>query len=57
MLSAVFAAILAAFTQHDLIVSLAGNASLPYAEAVLKAGIDVFAHGFHLHLICPRPKI
>ncbi len=48
MFSAVFAVILAALTQHDLIVSLAGNASLPYAEAVLKVGIDVFTNGFHL---------
>lgn len=49
MLSAVFAVILAAFTQHDLIVSLAGDASLPYFEAVLDVGIDVFANGFHLN--------
>ena len=49
MLSAVFAVILAAFTQHDLIVALAGNASLPYFEAVLNVGIDVFANGFHLN--------
>ena len=49
MLSAVFAVILAAFTQHDLIVSLTGNASLPYFEAVLKVGIDVFTNGFHLN--------
>jgi len=48
MLSAVFAVILAAFTQHDLIVSLAGNASLPYYQAVLNVGIDVLANGFHL---------
>jgi len=48
MLSAIFAVILAALTQHDLIVSLAGNPSLPYAEAVLNVGIDVFANGFHL---------
>ena len=49
MLSAVFAVILAAFTQHDLIVGLAGNANLPYFEAVLNVGIDVFANGFHLN--------
>jgi len=49
MLSAVFAVILAAFTQHDLIVSLAGDTSLPYFEAVLNVGIDVFANGFHLN--------
>jgi NhaC family Na+:H+ antiporter len=48
MLSAVFAVILAAFTQHDLIVSLAGDTSLNYFEAVLKVGIDVFSNGFHL---------
>lgn len=48
MLSAVFAVILAAFTQHGLIVSLAGDTSLPYYEAVLKVGIDVISNGFHL---------
>jgi NhaC family Na+:H+ antiporter len=49
MLSAIFAVVLAAFTQHDLIVSLAGDASLPYFEAVLKVGIDTFTNGFHLN--------
>ena len=48
MLSAISAVVLAAFTQHDLIVSLAGDASLPYYQAVLKVGIDTFANGFHL---------
>ena len=49
MLSAVFAVILAAFTQHNLIVALAGDPNLPYFEAVLEVGIDVFANGFHLN--------
>lgn len=48
MLSAIFAVLLAAFTQHDLIVSLAGDPGLSYFEAVLDVGIDVFANGFHL---------
>jgi len=48
MIPAIFAVILAAFTQHDLIVSLAADPSLGYFEASLKVGIDVLAHGFHL---------
>ncbi len=49
MLSAIFAVVLAAFTQHDLIVSLAADPSLGYFEAVLKVGIDTFTNGFHLN--------
>ena len=49
MLSAIFAVVLAAFTQHDLIVSLAADPSLGYIEAVLKVGIDTFTNGFHLN--------
>ena len=49
MIPAIVAVILAAFTQHDLIVSLAGDPSLSYFQASLKVGIDVLAHGFHLH--------
>ena len=49
MLSAIFAVVLAAFTQHDLIVSLAGDPSLSYFDAVLKVGIDTFTNGFHLN--------
>ncbi len=49
LIPAVVAVILAAFTQHDLIVSLAADPSLSYFQAVLKVGIDVLAHGFHLH--------
>jgi len=48
MIPAIFAVILAAFTQHDLIVSLAADPSLSYIQASLKVGIDVLAHGFHL---------
>jgi len=43
------AVILAAFTQHDLIVSLAADPSLNYFQASLKVGSDVRAHGFHLN--------
>ena len=49
MLPAIAAVILAAFTQQDLIVSLAGDPSLSYFEAVLKVGIDTLANGFHLN--------
>jgi NhaC family Na+:H+ antiporter len=48
-LSAIFAVVLAAFTQHDLIVSLAADPSLSYFEAILKVGIDTFTNGFHLN--------
>jgi NhaC family Na+:H+ antiporter len=49
MLPAIFAVALAAFTQHDLIVALAADPSLPYFEAFLKVGIDTLGTGFHLH--------
>jgi len=49
MIPAIVAVILAAFTKHDLIVSLAGDSSLGYFEAALKVGIDVLAHGFNLN--------
>ena len=48
MIPAIVAVILAGFTQHDLIVSLAADPSLSYFQAALKVGIDVLAHGFHL---------
>ena len=48
MLSAIAAAILAAFTQHDLIVSLAGDPSLSYVESALRVGIDTIGNGFQL---------
>jgi len=48
MIPAVLAVLLAAFTQHDLIVSLAADPNLSYLQAVLKVGIDTLAHGFHL---------
>jgi NhaC family Na+:H+ antiporter len=48
MIPALVAVILAAFTQHDLIVTLAADPSLSYFQAFLKVGIDVLAHGFHL---------
>jgi len=49
MLPAIFAVALAAFTQHDLIVALAADPSLPYFEAFLKVGIDTLGTGFHLN--------
>ena len=48
MLSAIAAVVLAGFTQHDLIVSLAGDPSLGYFEAFMKVGIDTLANGFQL---------
>ena len=49
MLPAIAAVILAAFTQHDLIVSLAADPDLSYFQAVMKVGIDTLANGFHLN--------
>ncbi len=49
MIPAVVAVVLAAFTQHDLIVSLAADPNLSYFQSVLKVGIDILAHGFHLN--------
>jgi len=49
MLPAIAAVILAAFTQHDLIVALAGDPDLNYFEAVMRVGIDTLANGFHLN--------
>jgi NhaC family Na+:H+ antiporter len=49
MVPAIFAVVLAAFTQHDLIVSLAADPSLNYFEAFLKVGIDTLGTGFHLN--------
>jgi NhaC family Na+:H+ antiporter len=48
MLSAVVAVIIAAFTQPDLIKSVADDPNLPYTVAVVKAGIETFATGFQL---------
>jgi NhaC family Na+:H+ antiporter len=49
MVSAIIGVALAAFTQPHVIVSMADNANLNYAEAVFKAGISTFAEGFHLN--------
>ena len=49
MLSAIAAVVLAGFTQHDLIVSLAGDPTLGYFEAFMKVGIDTLANGFQLN--------
>ena len=48
MIPAVVAVILAAITQQTLISQIAGNAGLPYWEAVLRVGIDTLSSGFHL---------
>jgi len=49
MLPAIFAVVLAAFTQHDLIVSLAADPSSSYFQAFLTVGIDTLGSGFHLN--------
>jgi NhaC family Na+:H+ antiporter len=48
LLSAVSGVIIAAFTQPELIKSLADDPSLPYGLTVLKVGIETFATGFQL---------
>lgn len=48
MLAAIAGIVLAGFTQPDLILQIADNPELSYAGAVLKTGIDISAHGFHL---------
>jgi Na+:H+ antiporter, NhaC family len=47
-LSAVVAVVVAAFTQGDLIRSLAGDPNLSYIESVIEVGIATFANGFAL---------
>ncbi len=49
MLSAVYAVVLAAITQHDLVTNAANDPSLSYGEAALKVGIDTLANGFSLN--------
>ena len=49
MIPAIFAVVLAAFTQHDLIVSLAADPSLSYFQAFLEVGIGTLGTGFHLN--------
>jgi NhaC family Na+:H+ antiporter len=48
-LSAIIAVVIAAFTQNDLIRSLADDPDLSYFEAVAEVGIDTFANGFALN--------
>ncbi len=48
MLSAIAAVILAAFTQQQLIIRLAGDPNLIYPKAVYKVAVDTIASGFHL---------
>jgi len=54
MLSSIAGVILAAFTQPDLITSIADNPELPYLGTVLKTGIEIFAHGFYLDSGVPQ---
>lgn len=49
MISALVAVVLAAFTQPELIISLADNPGLSYFKAVAKVGIDTLANGFQLN--------
>jgi len=48
MLSAIFAVILAAFTQHDLIVAATNDPSLGYLQAAFKVSVDTLGNGFSL---------
>ena len=48
MLSAIFAVILAAFTQHDLIVAAANDPSLSYLQAAFRVSVDTLGNGFSL---------
>jgi NhaC family Na+:H+ antiporter len=48
-LAAIAAVVLAAFTQQELIISLAGDPNLSYFEAFMKVGIDTLANGFQLN--------
>ncbi len=54
MLPAIVAVVLAAFTQHDLIVSLAADPNLSYFLAFLKVAIDVLGNGFQLGSSSPE---
>ena len=47
MIPAIAAVVLAGFTQHDLIVSLADDGR-SYVGSVIEVGIDTFANGFSL---------
>lgn len=48
MISAIVGVIVAAFTQPELIKSVAGDASLNYVLAATQVGIETLATGFHL---------
>ncbi|MGB5988032.1 MAG: Na+/H+ antiporter NhaC family protein [Desulfobacterales bacterium] len=48
MVSALAAVVIAAFTQPELIQSVAHDPSLPYGVSAIKVGIETFATGFHL---------
>ena len=54
MIASIAGVILAGFTQPDLIASIANEPNLPYLIAVLKAGVEVFSHGFHLDSGIPQ---
>jgi NhaC family Na+:H+ antiporter len=49
MLSAIAGAIVAAFTQPELIRSVTDDPGFHYALASIKVGIETFANGFHLN--------
>jgi NhaC family Na+:H+ antiporter len=54
MASAIFAVVLAGFTQPALITSIANDPSLGYLGAVFKVGVDTFATGFKLNSEVPE---
>lgn len=54
MISAVVGVIIAAFTQPELIKSMAGDPNLSYVVAATKVGIETFATGFHLNSGTPE---
>ncbi len=54
MISAIAGVIIAAFTQPELIKSVADDPSLSYVVAATKVGIEAFATGFHLNTGVPE---
>jgi len=54
MISAIVGVIIAAFTQPELIKSVADDPSLSYVIAATKVGIETFATGFHLNSGTPQ---
>jgi NhaC family Na+:H+ antiporter len=54
MISAIVGVLIAAFTQPELIKSVADDPSLNYVVAATKVGIETFATGFHLDSGTPQ---